>query len=248
MFALKLLFPLALFAASYQPEALDRVKTQVQSEEQSVVVFDLDDTLINTKERTHRVLREFAGSVSDRYPYEASRLKTLQVRDTRYVLKETLAQLGIVNEEFLKEASAFWAPRFFSDRYVLGDKPIAGAAAYVRSLDREGAQIVYLTGRDRPNMGKGTEENLRRLGFPKGELLMKPDAKMDDFSFKQSAIEHIRELGQIVGVFENEPANLNLLHEAFPDAIGVFVDTIHSPKPDRPYAGAAWVGDFLQDR
>jgi phosphoglycolate phosphatase-like HAD superfamily hydrolase len=249
MLAFKLLFPLALFAATYQPEALDRVRLLARSAigcgESPVAVFDLDDTLINTRGRTYRILIEFADSAEARFPAEAAKLKMLKPGDTRYVLKHTLSQLGIENEAFLKEASAFWAPRFFSDAYVIDDQPNPGAAAYVRSLERVGTRIVYLTGRDVPNMQRGTIQNLRELGFPEGTLLMKPDAKMDDLAFKKSAIEGIRAMGSVVGVFENEPANLNLLHEAFPDALGVFIDTIHSPKPDRPYEGAAWVGHFL---
>ena len=48
-------------------------------------------------------------------------------------------------------------------------------------------------------------------------------------------------------VFENEPANLNAMVEAFPLASAVFLDTIHSPRPDVPSEASQWVGDFRVD-
>ncbi len=250
MLALKLLLPVVLFAAPYQPEVLEKVRTEVRTalgcDPSPVVVFDLDDTLINTRERTVRILKEFALEVRESNLYESVKLEAVRSEQVRFQMKDTFRNLGIENEALLKVASDFWAPRFFSDAYVLKDRPVPGAAAYVRQLESDGATIVYLTGRDIANMQRGTVENLRALGFPQGTLLMKPDAKMSDLDFKRTAIAQIRGMGEVVGVFENEPANLNLLHEAFPNAHGVFLDTIHSPKPDVPYVQASWVPDFAR--
>jgi len=73
---------------------------------------------------------------------------------------------------------------------------------------------------------------------------MKPDPKMDDLQFKRDAFAQIEHLGEVVGVFENEPANINAMADAFPGAVAVFVDTIHSPKPDVPAERVEWVRDF----
>ena len=253
MFALKLLLPVALMAASYQPEVLSGVlERSRQSQEQaaeSVVVFDLDDTLIDTRHRTLSILRELAAEpwLAARFPKEAPRLARVTLNQMHYELNDTFAELGLDSPDLLRETTAFWAKRFFTSAYVERDVALPGAVRYVNDLYRAGAKIVYLTGRDEPNMFAGTGENLRRLGFPLEEdvaLILKPNARMSDLEFKAAAIKRIAGLGQVTAFFENEPANLNLMREGFAGATGVFIDTQHSPKPDRPYPGAAWVKDF----
>jgi hypothetical protein len=53
-------------------------------------------------------------------------------------------------------------------------------------------------------------------------------------------------LGEVVAGFENEPANLNAMADAFPKASMVFVDTVHSRKPGIPKAGVPWIGSYLR--
>jgi hypothetical protein len=77
---------------------------------------------------------------------------------------------------------------------------------------------------------------------------MKASFREDDLGFKRAAVADIRTLGRVVGLFENEPANLNMLHEAFPEAIAVFLETIHSPGAPSVKDSAYRVKDFmLQD-
>lgn len=253
MFALKFLLPVALLAASYQPavltDVLSRVHQAPEPTVESVVVFDLDDTLIDTRHRTLTILRELAAdpALTARFPKETARLAQVHLDQVHYELKDTFAELGLDSPELLRESSTFWAKRFYTSKYVEGDVALPGAVRYVNDLYRAGAKIVYLTGRDEPNMLEGTVQNLRRLGFPMEEdvaLILEPAASMGDLEFKATAIARIARLGRVIAVFENEPANLNLLHKGFTDATAVFLDTQHSPRPDRPYPGAIWVQDF----
>ena len=75
-------------------------------------------------------------------------------------------------------------------------------------------------------------------------LMMKPDPQIPDVDFKRDAVAGVAGLGEVVAVFENEPANLNVLLAGFPRARGVFLDTIHSTRPDQPSEAAAQVADF----
>jgi hypothetical protein len=241
-------------AAEYRPQALHEVGARVEAAARAgvrpVVVFDLDDTLINSRERTARVLRDLAAvdEVGQRFPDDAEALANVTPGRVRYYLEQTFAVLGIQNPELLAKANEFWTPRFFSNDYCAKDRPVFGAVAYVNWIARLGARIVYLTGRDAPNMEPGTRYNLTHAHFPmlpgQTVLLMKPDAKMDDTEFKKGAFGAISQLGTVVGVFENEPRNINALHEAFPRAAAVFLDTVHSNKPDVPAPDVAWVRDF----
>jgi beta-phosphoglucomutase-like phosphatase (HAD superfamily) len=257
--SLSLVFLLSpsLHATTHQPEVLNEIieKTQEASFKglKPVVVFDLDDTLINTRERNLRIISAFISQsdVKARYGEEVQKISALTLSDIKYLLADTLKSKGVVNSDFLKEASDFWLDRFFSNEYCSSDKPTPGAAKYLHDLIKAGAKIVYLTGRDIPRMEQGTRINLKRNFFPMlsehTELLMKPDPKIDDLAFKKEALAQIKEMGDVAAVFENEPANLNALSEFFPNATAVFLDSIHSPKPDQPNPKATWISDFISN-
>ena len=211
--------------------------------------MDLDDTLINTRDRTRRIMADFARStaVQTSNPLDAETLEHLSDGDIRYNLPDTFKDAGITDPALLASAQAFWLGRFFSNDYAATDVPNPGAVDYVNALHNLGATIVYLTGRDTPRMGAGTRSNLIGSGFPvddRGLLMMKPDKSIDDLQFKKDAFASIGEMGKVTGVFENEPRNVNAMHTAFPDATPIFLDTIHSSAPDVVADGISFVRNF----
>ena len=56
---------------------------------------------------------------------------------------------------------------------------------------------------------------------------------------------NLAQMGSVVGVFENEPANINAHHDAFPNAVAIFLDTIHSKTLVVPESGISWVENFI---
>ena len=105
------------------------------------------------------------------------------------------------------------------------------------SAHAQGAHVVYLTGRDEPNMHDCTVRSLHSNGLPLGEratLMLKPDKSISDVTFKEATFGNIESLGVIVAGFDNEPANINAMAKKFPAAHIVFIDTRHFKKPDRP--------------
>jgi hypothetical protein len=134
-----------------------------------------------------------------------------------------------------KEGTQFWRERFFADPHIRHDVETTGARDYVRACHRGGATIVYLTGRDLPNMAIGTFASLRDLGFPIGtvgtELVTKPVFNMPDCDFKRAVAPELSRLGDVVAVFDNEAANCNLFLDAHPACTAIFVDTQHAPDP-----------------
>ena len=123
-----------------------------------------------------------------------------------------------------------------------------GAVALVRQVRAAGCQIVYLTGRDH-SMREGTEDSLRNWGFPYDapdcHLFTKPDARLDDTAFKEQAMEVLATLGSVVLYLDNEPSNVNLYHDRHPDALVVFVETDHSPRPVSPHPALPWLRSFV---
>ncbi len=199
-----------------------------------VLIFDLDGTLFYTDQRQKFILLEWADANSKKHPEVVAKLKTITNKHCEYLISSTLANLDVKNEKIVKEINDFWWKRFFTNIYLMVDKPIEGGAAYVNKCYEKGAKIVYLTGRDVPNMGFGTEESIKHHKFPYDEKqaikMLKPTNKMKDDNYKGEAAKTIAGFGEIVGVFENQPKNLVLLHTIFPTSVPVFLDTNFNPR------------------
>jgi hypothetical protein len=240
--------------ARHDPAALAQVAEQVDKARAAgktpVVVFDLDHTLFDGRPRTLVILAEFAATLPAAQRKHADAIRKLSLQGISYLLKDTLRGVGVVDPQLVAAAEAYWKPRFFSDRYVDLDVPIAGAADYVRDLWRRGALVIYLSGRNADGMLAGTTTSLQKWGFPLGvrgaQLILKPRFDEPDDTFKQASLDHISALGQVVGSFENEPGNLAAMALRWPEAAVVFLDTDFNPKGPvkAPPASARWLGDY----
>ncbi|MBI4512332.1 MAG: HAD family hydrolase [Deltaproteobacteria bacterium] len=232
---------------SFLDAIIENVRTHAKKGHRPVVVFDLDSTLFSTQERNFAILREFA-SVADAPHALVSIVGRLCVGDMGWNIMDDLRVRGLSDDGLLRRLRSFWRERFFTNEYLRHDKPIPGAVEFVADVHVAGAIVFYLTGRDEPGMGAGTRESLRTHAFPfEGErvvLELKPRFEDDDLSFKRSAIDRIRQLGEVVAACENEPANANLFCDAFPKADVLFLETVHSPNPPPLCTKVARLGDF----
>jgi hypothetical protein len=196
-----------------------------------VIAFDLDSTLLDNRPRQAAIVRDFAAThgIPVLASFQAEHLVT--GFDTR----EALARAGLDADSIARWLPALrkhWVERFFTSEACLHDVPIRGAGAYARRAHATGVQLVYLTARPE-RMRPGTEEVLRRFGFPRPgpgvHLWMKPDdPSVDDEAFKRSAHVRVASLGRLVAAFDNEPGHVNDFRATFPDAEVVLVATGHS--------------------
>lgn len=226
---------------------LDRIRGLTNQGGTPVAGFDLDGCVFDTRPRQVHIFRELAGQKGWDELYAVG---VEHFRD--WSIANTLKHAGLSaewiepKEPVIRE---FWAKRFFHTDYMTLDHAMPGSPAFVRDCAEAGAMIVYLTGRDIA-MRPGTEESLRRFGFPYdtdgARLITKPRFEMDDTEFKESAMETIATLGNVVTYFDNEPANVNLFAGRHPDAAVVFVETDHSPKPIEPNADIPWIRSFVR--
>lgn len=229
---------------------VERTRALKSQGQNPIALFDIDDTLVSTRERTLRILKEFASQaeIQKNFKGEVQKISKLKEADINYEMSVTLKKAGIENAKLQDLVGKFWSERFFTNNYCRLDQAIAGSAEYLHQLVQAGAKIVYLTGRDAPSMLLGTQANLKRNHFPDHPsqtlLMLKPNKQMNDLTFKSMVFSQIEKMGEVVGVFENEPANLNAMAKAFPKATAVFLDTSHSPKPDIPAAGSVWITDY----
>jgi len=214
---------------------LDRARASAEANAKPVVVFDLDGTLIDNRPRVVAILHELGETWREKNPAAAAFARAATVDDIGYGVIDNLKRLGITEADLHQEGLTFWKNRFFTDDYQAHDVEVPGAVKFARACHDAGAFIVYLTGRDLPGMALGTFKSLRDLGFPIGtmgaKLVTKPAFEIPDTEFKQSVARDLGRFGEVVAVFDNEPANCNLLLEAYPACDSVFVDSQHAPEP-----------------
>jgi hypothetical protein len=238
-----------------QAQVLDEVAKRVQATPgRPLVLFDLDSTLYEVGPRTFQILSEWSETSEGEFFHNAlPLLKTLEERHIGYSVRDAFLALGMRADDpkmhdALEAAKKFWEKRFFTSAYLKYDRAYPGAAEFVRKVYDLGAEVVYLTGRDEPNMGDGTREALLRDGFvwgvPRTHLLLKKASHLPDLEHKVEAGEYVRRHGTLVASFENEPKNLVALYEVFPDAMHVFVDTIYSDHEAIPCRGLYRIAGF----
>jgi len=231
-------------------EIFTRVEAAVARGRLPICVFDLDSTLFSTAPRNLAILRAFVKEHAARHPELSAIAERMTVADMGWNVHDDLARLGVRDAGLLAAVRSFWAECFFTDEYVLHDREVPGAAAFVEACHTKGALIYYLTGRHVGGMELGTVQSLRQHGFPfwRGRcvLHLKPDFEMPDRAFKDDAIADIRSYqGEVVATFENEPGNANMFAQAFPAAHHVLLLTIHSPGAEAPAPGLLTSTDFL---
>jgi hypothetical protein len=231
--------------------AIVQSSTRDHGAEPPVLVFDLDGTLLDNRPRFVRILHELGDAWRTRDAATADRLLAAKTESIVYGLYENLAALGIDDPALQGEAYTFWRARFFIDAYMKYDVATKGAVELVSACYRAGATIVYLTGRDLPNMALGTFASLRDLGFPIGvvgtSLVTKPAFEIPDSDFKHEVAPSLVRHGRVEATFDNEPANTNLFLLHHPAAHGVFLDTHHAPGPPELDSRAIVIDSFELD-
>jgi hypothetical protein len=230
---------------TYDPTVLERVLARVRALPDAVVVFDLDSTLLDNKPRQARILREFGA---------AHGIPALAAARTEHwvdwSITHAMANAGLDADEVARwgeQAKQFWRERFFTSEYCRDDEPIAGAKDYLAAITAAGGFIAYCTGRHEP-MRAGTVDNFTRLGYPlpgpRVQLLMKPVFELSDDDWKTEAYARLKQLGGVVGVFDNEPTHINGYRAGFPEATVVHLATDDSGRPVPLAEGVVSIRDF----
>lgn len=217
------------------------------------LVLDLDSTLFCVSPRTQFILRQFPNSkhaetFEDDHHEVLESLKTIETNPRDWGIRSSLIRNTIkARIDFFEALRKHWVQHFFSNAMLVHDIPYDGAVEFVSELHQLGVHISYLTGRDVPRMGKGTEDQLKRYGLPLDspeDLQMKPRAGLEDADYK---VNHLKSLGGDLTqtwFVDNEPMILHAVENRVPEINLIYTDTVHSgieqPSPSWPSIGMSW--------
>lgn len=212
---------------------------------QTLIVLDIDSTLVLTHKRNEAILKAFAkdSTHSSRSIFEQAECFPFE-----YGYFQAVERLGApLDEPLRKEVTAYWREHFFSNNYLHHDLPHDGALDFVEALVRKHIPHVYLTGRPRPTMWDGTLQVLNKMGFPVTEdnLHLKPQPTDVDELYKSQKMQDLKKNFSKVIFIDNEPKVLNQIDKDHPDIQLVFVDTCHSPNVVPP-SSALKIKDFRE--
>lgn len=203
----------------------------------ALVLFDIDSTIMDTSPRNFAILKEAEKEMDFLRGVSTS----LSPESMGWNICSDVDAVRPLSSDEDKKLHNYWKERFFFDPWVRMDTPYPGIVSLLRWLsDAKKIPLVYLTGRDRLNMAKGTIEAFRHYGIPAGagtSFLFKPSQDVDDLSFKEQALKDIAAMGTVVLAVENEPANANAMYHAFPTAKVALIDTVTAPNPSEPERG-----------
>lgn len=157
---------------------------------EKLIICDIDGTILENTKRKQQCIREAAG---------------------RSIGIEELAKYYDITKLLTMGEYGRFARLFFSNKYLLLDTPIQGAAKALNHLLGRGYFIVYLTGRHHnpknpeEGMRKGTLEWLAHHNFPQpgagAGIVMKSCQEQDDEDFKREIMPRIRGMGfSIAGI------------------------------------------------
>lgn len=204
-----------------------------------LAVFDLDSTLFDVSPRLQQILIEFSQNpqFQKKYPDEVKKVAIARTERTDWGFVKALERAGLdgLHPEFENDLKKFWSERFFSNKYLDYDIPYEGSVDFVQRLYKLGTHVVYLTGRDRPRMGIGTEQILAKWNFPAAELVLKPHQSMNDAQFKSDYFAQLPEDHfEKIWFFENEPLNVNLVRSDHGHVDIIFFDSTHCGEDHPP--------------
>lgn len=211
-----------------------------------IVAFDLDSTLLDNRPRQAKILREY-GLEQQLEALASHEADHWAGWDARIAMRN-----GGLSEELIEvhyqPFREYWWNKFFTSDYCACDRPLPGAVDFVDAVTRAGARVFYVTGRHEA-MRRGTVECFDNCGFsspkqPHIELIMKPTMDEHDDTFKLRTYAQLRQAGNVIAAFDNEPAHINGYAEAFPQARCVHLATDYSMRDIPLAAGIPSIIDF----
>ena len=148
------------------------------------VIFDIDNTLVDTRARTRAAADHFARKSEVYAP-----LAGLPLAAIRYDGRETARARGL-DAAAARAFHADWDRFFWRPESLRHDRPIRATVQLARQAKAAGAEVFYLTGRV-DSLKEPTIGQLRRLGLPDADaahVICKPSVRVKTAPFKQQVV------------------------------------------------------------
>ncbi len=176
------------------------------------VLFDLDNTLFDTRARTLHALQQFDAA------HQTEHFQGLRLQDMAWNGEETAQALGLP-ASVVSAAQSAWAQHFWSGENFLRDENIAEVQALAHEAAEAGAEVFYLTGRI-DALGDASAAQVEQAGLPFADVdhvLSKPEISTQTGPFKAQALQAFLQEGAFLGFFvtDNKQEILDI-HEADP--------------------------------
>lgn len=216
--------------------ALREVRAHAAAGRRPCVVFDIDNTLVDTRARTQAAAHSFGRQARRGAPQAASvrALRRLALGAVGYDARATAAQLDLPSSA----TAAFqrhWLRFFWKPSNLRHDRPIRATIALARRAKAAGAEVFYLTGRTRA-LSAATILQLASLGLPDADVahvLTKPEVAVPTGRFKRDAMQHLLAQKRPIGWFMTDSASDIAAVKSLPDVrpilIGFPVNPAHAP-------------------
>jgi len=178
----------------------------------TAVVFDLDNTVFDTRHRTLQAGRAFDEAKGTRF------FADVEVDVIGVDGHATATALGLKDPHHA-DFVAFWEIHFWTPEHLAHDEPIDEMVALVRAAQEAGADVTFLTGRVQ-SFHAASLEQLRAAGLDVtvDDVVCKPDLSVRTGPFKSEWLEAQRARGVEIGFFVTEGVrDLRHLEATIPD-------------------------------
>ncbi|MHA1309297.1 MAG: HAD hydrolase-like protein [Candidatus Helarchaeota archaeon] len=187
-------------------DMLDYLKNKRDNTKIQYIVFDIDDTIMDTAERKKIIYNRLKKM------YDLPTISSEEF-EKAYNIAQILVKYNFQEDEILKINQKF-VKLFLSNKYILKDRPFPGIKDIINELLKMNYYIIYLTGRT-INLRKKTIKSFKMneipIQKPNIDLVMKKDNDCPDLTFKLEYIKNFREKENIVCFIDNDSETCNEL-------------------------------------
>lgn len=163
-----------------------------------IVVFDLDNTIFETRTRTLAALHAIDAAQGTQH------FRDLQLEDVGKDGRDTALRAGL-SPEVAEQIQTAWLDWFWQGSHFMEDHVFTKVEALVHEASRAGAEVVYLTGRVNQ---AATLDQLRAAGLPDADVdhvVCKPAVGANTGAFKGEWLRaKLEDPGVFLGWFMTE--------------------------------------------
>jgi len=238
-------------------EMLQEISNLTANGQSSLVIFDIDSTLIDTSHRTAAICREFARQTSHLAQFRELCQEIHQWTEwveVYHPIDFINMHSGVKIRPHSEEEAyilKFWKDRFFHEDWLVHDLPYAGGKEFVTECLLRGADVAYLTGRHRDTNLNGTKKWLATHHFPlrqdspRTRLMLKDHVTTSDVHYKSSGLAHLKAGYGSSWFIENEVELILMALKDHQDVGSILFDSVHSGRAElqdkKPRTITSWV-------